>query len=97
MTRRDHLLVILMEECAEVAQRASKALRFGLDEIEPDQEEEETNAQRLSREFADLRAAWELLLDDCAVSDGPMNVRVQRKKTKVEKFLLYSREQGRLS
>ncbi len=33
MNRRDHLLDILAEECAEVAIRVSKALRFGLDEV----------------------------------------------------------------
>jgi len=31
------VLTILMEECAEVIQRASKALRFGLDEVQPEQ------------------------------------------------------------
>ena len=29
MTREEHLLTIVAEECAEVAQRATKALRFG--------------------------------------------------------------------
>jgi len=33
MLLQEHLLIILAEECSEVAQRASKALRFGLREI----------------------------------------------------------------
>jgi hypothetical protein len=37
MTREQHLLTILAEECGEVVQRASKAIRFGLDESQPGQ------------------------------------------------------------
>jgi hypothetical protein len=34
MNITEHLLATLAEECAEVAQATSKALRFGLDEPE---------------------------------------------------------------
>jgi len=37
MTRADHLLVIIMEECAEIQQATAKALRFGLDDAAPGQ------------------------------------------------------------
>jgi hypothetical protein len=37
MTRDEHLMTIAMEECAEVAQRVSKAVRFGMEEIQPGQ------------------------------------------------------------
>lgn len=46
------LLTILIEECAEVQQRATKALRFGLDEIQPGQMF--TNKFRLGGEVGDL-------------------------------------------
>lgn len=46
------LLVILIEECAEVQQRATKALRFGMDEVQPGQPD--TNARRLALEVGDL-------------------------------------------
>jgi hypothetical protein len=32
----DHLLACLAEECAEVSQRVMKALRFGINEIQPE-------------------------------------------------------------
>ena len=48
------VLTIIAEECAEVAQRCTKALRFGLTEIEPGQER--TNAFRIGLEFGDLVA-----------------------------------------
>ena len=38
MTREEHLLTIVAEECAEVAQRATKALRFGLTDPKGTQE-----------------------------------------------------------
>jgi hypothetical protein len=46
------LLTILIEECAEVQQRATKALRFGIDEVQPGQTF--TNAERLAAELGDL-------------------------------------------
>lgn len=52
MTKREYLLVCLMEECAEVAQRASKALRFGLDEVQ--QGKDLSNEQLIVEELRDL-------------------------------------------
>lgn len=50
------LLEILAEEAAEVIQRTTKILRFGLPETQPGQPL--TNAQRLAREVGDF---WEVL------------------------------------
>jgi len=46
------MLEILIEECAEVQQRVCKILRFGLTEIEPGQDK--NNTERLSLEVGDL-------------------------------------------
>ena len=46
------VLTVLIEECAEVQQRATKALRFGVDEVQPGQPL--SNAARLSVEIGDL-------------------------------------------
>lgn len=46
------LLTILMEECAEVQQRAAKMLRFGVSEVQPGQPL--SNADRLADEIGDL-------------------------------------------
>lgn len=48
------LLTILIEECAEVQQRATKMLRFGVEEVQPGQPD--TNRLRLSDETGDLYA-----------------------------------------
>lgn len=52
MTEIENLVLTLGEECAEVAQRCSKALRFGLHEVEPGQEL--NNIQRIEQEMCDL-------------------------------------------
>lgn len=93
MTRREHLLIILMEECAEVAHRASKALRFTLEEVQPGQPL--SNAQRLVAEMADLYAVFVLLNKDGALDRITWEA-VEAKKKKVEEFLLYSEKMGTL-
>lgn len=55
------LLTILAEECCEVGQRVSKALRFGLMEIQPGQPL--SNAERIASELGDLLATAEELND----------------------------------
>lgn len=54
MTLDEHLLVCLAEECSEVVQRITKALGFGLDEVQPGQEF--TNSQRIGQELIDVAA-----------------------------------------
>lgn len=70
------LLVILMEECAEVQQRAAKALRFGLEDVE--QGQDLTDRERLSLEVGDLvHMLWVCIEDDIiteeVVGHGALN------------------------
>jgi hypothetical protein len=51
---------VLIEECAEVTQRATKLLRFGIDEVQPRQAF--SNKQRLSREIGDLMVMIEFAI-----------------------------------
>lgn len=95
MTRLDHLTTILMEECAEVAQRASKAARFGFGEIQPGQFL--TNAERLEQEMTDLLTVYQMLANEGVVAPlGEAMGERGSKREKVEKFLRYSAECGRL-
>lgn len=94
MNRTDHLLDILAEECNEVALRVSKALRFGLDEVQPGQTL--TNRQRIMVEVNDLYAALKMLGDDSVIDPNPDPNAVQAKIVKVEEFLVYSASCGRL-
>lgn len=95
MNRQEHLLAILAEECAEVAQRASKALRFGLGEVQPGQEL--TNAERIEGELTDLFSVVLMLVDE-----GHLVLKDRRgaevaKRAKVEKFLQLSEQLGTLT
>lgn len=50
-------LALIVEECAEVQQRATKMMRFGVDEVQEGQDL--TNADRLADEVGDLIAVLE--------------------------------------
>lgn len=88
MNVKEHLLTILSEECAEVAQRASKAARFGLKEIQPGQAED--NTRRLERELAELLAVAQILGLTVREEDKLL------KRVKVEKYMAYALEIGTL-
>lgn len=97
MDELQYLLAVLMEECAEVSQRASKGLRFTMEEVQPGQDQ--TNDQRLAGELNDLLAVVELIQDRGFLNDlrGPGAVAaITAKKSKVAKFMQYSRERGTL-
>jgi len=92
MNRKEHLMTILTEECAEVQQAVTKALRFGLNE---GRDIETTNADRLKAELNDLWAIVEML--NAEGFDLHLDtVLREAKKHKVEKYLLYSAECGTL-
>jgi hypothetical protein len=96
MNRTEHLLWLISEECNEVGQRASKAARFALDEIQPGQPLD--NADRIMQEWYDLRAVMEMMVEEGLLKPWA-NERetIDAKKAKVEKFLGYSAACGTLS
>lgn len=105
MNRLEHLLTIAAEECAEVAQRISKALRFGLAEIQPEQPF--NNAERIAEEVADLFAVLQMIEAEADVTllpgvtlttyDHSASEALEAKRRKVERFLSLSQTCGTLS
>lgn len=96
MTRTEHLLTILAEECSEVAQRVSKALRFGLDEVQAGQPL--GNADRILEELHDLFAVAAILQAEGVIGPFvPPAEKVSRKLEKIEGYFAISRYQGVLS
>lgn len=66
MKEFEHLLVCLSEECAEVIQAVSKALRFGLDDGYPDRETD--NRTDIENEIVDVLAVV-TMLDEIGVTN----------------------------
>jgi hypothetical protein len=92
MTREEHLLVILAEECAEISKEAAKALRFGLEHVGPGQNL--TNAEKIKNEVADFTAVLTML----KLRHVPLvfEAQIEDKMRKVEHFLEYSKQCGTL-
>jgi len=57
-------LVLLIEECAEVQQAASKILRHGYDSFHPSKPKGRNNKKELEKELGDLKSAIDLLQKD---------------------------------
>lgn len=97
LTVDEYLLTVLAEECAEVAQRASKAIRFTPEEVQPGQSW--TNAWRVELEISDLTAVVEMLRDRGVLNVDPVTRQqlVDAKKLKIEKYMRYSQEWGTLT
>ena len=98
MNRTEHLLTCLAEEAAEVAHRVSKALRFGLDEVQPGQKL--TNAQMIEQELNDLIAVADMLMEFRVLTKPHMipdfEAQIEAKKARVERFMEYAERRGTL-
>jgi hypothetical protein len=97
MNKTQYLLNQASEECAETAQRASKAIRFGLKEVEPGQSL--NNEERFWGELIDLFAAIQLLCDDGILTEPDedfIDKKVAEKQDKIKKMMDYSRHCGQL-
>ena len=87
------LLEILIEECAEVQQRATKMLRFGVTDIQPGQEF--TNRFRLGLEVGDL--TWMIkLIQDAKLVNGMDILRGRdHKERQLAKYMQHRRDDAR--
>ena len=95
MDRREHLLCRLGEEANEVAQRVSKALVFGLDEVQPGQPF--TNGDRICHELCDLYALVEML-EEAGVLKHVIDIDlIHEKQAKVKQYMEYSKQCGTLT
>lgn len=94
MNRLQHYLVRADEETHELGQRITKALVFGLDEIQKGQEL--NNKQRIIYELNDLFAILELTFD-CPIEYLIDSYMIDLKKIKVEEYLQYCKSIGTLN
>jgi hypothetical protein len=95
MTRLEALLLQVSEEATEVAQAASKCMRFGTEHTWHTQVG--TAQSRLYQEFLELMALIEMCQDAGLIQacvDEIDRKAIDAKKERVEKYLLLSRELG---
>lgn len=97
MTKNQHLLQILSEECVEVSKEVSKALRFGTEDFYPGDPNKETNATLISKEFIEAIAVRNMLVE-AGVLTIPIDAGeiAEAKRARVLKYLEYSRNAGML-
>lgn len=93
LTIDQYLLNLVQEECAEIAQRASKAIRFGLKQTQSGQIE--NNAQRLVREVVDLSAVLKLLEERGAIENPyDMDAMLFQKEARIKSYIQRARLEG---
>lgn len=101
LNRPVYLLVLLIEECAEVIQRACKAIRFGLKERQGEIDKTGTqldypsNDERLWNEMTDLLTVKYLLQRE-GILPPHLSAEVSTEKIKkIERYYRYSVSLGR--
>lgn len=95
MDVREHYLICLAEEANEVAHRISKALRFGMCEVQPGQER--TNKERIMDELRDLVCVAKILEGLDELPSFYVNPEmVAAKRERIERHMTVSRQQGTL-
>jgi hypothetical protein len=98
INREQFLLLKLAEECAEVAQRASKSIRFGHDEVQDGQPL--TNAERLRNELADLLTTMCMIGEEtdhiAHFERGEGVAYAESTRVKINRFYEYSVYLGRI-
>ena len=94
MTLEQYLLTCFSEECVELAQAISKAIRFGLDDQWPGKPT--TNRTDIKVEFNDILAVLELLEENQILIAYRDQKLIDAKKLKLSKMLLHSADRGRV-
>lgn len=98
LTRNQWLLIKLAEECAEVTQRATKALTFGIAEVQKGQEL--NNSERMLEEILDFCTIVLMLEESGTIAEinslPNLTQRINQRKAKVEKWYEYAKEEGQV-
>jgi NTP pyrophosphatase (non-canonical NTP hydrolase) len=100
LSRQELLLVAVMEECSEVAKRASKSLRFGIHENPINRKDGKNNLVLIAEELIDLLTIMKLLDEelggelDREIMKQEAEGAVDKKKAKFQQFVEYSQMKG---
>lgn len=98
MRRNEYLALVAMEECAEIQQALSKAIRFGFDDHHPSRADE-MNEEQLLTEFYQLTAMIEEMQNKGIIAGFAQDKIEKVKQNKIEKvykYMEYSKANGLL-
>ena len=99
MDTKEHLLICLMEECAEVQQAAAKMLRFGPDCYNPTVPNSLSNLRHLNKEVTDVTVLMNAINAEFDRTDEAKIVHEadeEDKKLRLQKYMQVSRDLGLL-
>ena len=94
MNNLQFLLTKLSEECAEIAQVASKTIQFGYRSKHP--EKDETNLERLHSELDDLYAIVKMLNEQYAFDYIQNEENIAKKIARVNHYAEFSKNENLL-
>ncbi|MBP1040820.1 hypothetical protein I6N95_07370 [Vagococcus sp. BWB3-3] len=98
MKVNEYLTVVAMEECAEIQQVLSKALRFGFDDCHP-KTPNQSNEEEILTEYYQLTAMIEEMQKHSLIQEFSPEKIAEIKVSKIEKvyhYMTYSKEKGLL-
>ena len=100
MTKKEYLLTVAMEECAEIQQAISKALRFGMGNYNPNDPDKTTNEENILTEYYQLRGVFSMLFDNKilnGIDEASRRSIMTDKIQKVKRYMGFSQECGSLT
>lgn len=83
-------LALLIEECAEVQQAATKILRHGFESINPDDPDKTTNRWALEKEISHLQIALELLRINADTDPINISWHMRKKRDTINNWLHFN-------
>ena len=89
LSENQYYLIVLAEECGEVQRAIGKALRFGMDDVNP--HTGESAREHLLNEAQDVLASLRALGIEADES------KIDKKLAKMRKYLQYARDRGTVS
>ena len=87
MNRKEELLTVLQEECAEVTQAISKIFRFGEENYHPKDRKKVTNYDHFIMELGDIMGVIKLLAEDGHIDEEKLMKAAEDKVKKLDKFM----------
>lgn len=87
MNRKEELLLVLMEECAEIIQAVSKIRRFGEHAYNPLDKKKITNSVHLETEIGDFMGVLKLLVEENHINGENLIELAEKKIKKLDKYM----------